>query len=115
MSAGLKNGWIRQADVGCFQSQNDIETTTNPVRHNMRTSATDIHTRTHKRLEHFSFRLLLENCSRAALTEENWRRLEIQGAFFFINWLYMSSPGDRKAHKTMKICWMSVVNICFPH
>lgn len=71
MSAGLKNGWIRQADVGCFQSQNNPETTPNTVRHNMNASAGDIHTQTHKRLEHFSFRLLLENCSRAALTEEN--------------------------------------------
>lgn len=85
MSAGLKNGWIRQADVGCFQSQNDPETTPNTVRHNMSESATDIHTQTHKRLEHFSFRLLLENCSGAALTEENWRRLEVQGAFLHIN------------------------------
>lgn len=48
MSAGLKNGWIRQADVGCFQSQNDPETTPNTVRHNMSASATDIHTQTHK-------------------------------------------------------------------
>lgn len=87
MSPGLKNGRIiqpEQADVGCFQSQYDPETTRNTVRHNLRTFAGDIHTETHKRLKQFGCRVLLGNCT-ATLTEEDWRRLEVQGAFFSMN------------------------------
>lgn len=45
----------------------------------------DIHTQSHKRLEQFGFRLLVEKRSTAAVTGENWERLQLQGAFFSIN------------------------------
>lgn len=88
MSAGLRHGKIsqaEQADLGCFQSQNEPETTQNTVYRNMSAFSGDIHTQSHKRLKQFGLRLLLENCSTAALTGEDWKRLQLQGAFFSIN------------------------------
>lgn len=88
MSAGLRNGRIsqaEQADLGCFQSQNEPETTQNTVYHNMSMGSGDIHTQSHERLKQFGFRPLLKNCSRAALTGEDWKRLQLQGAFFSMN------------------------------
>lgn len=88
MSAGLRNGRISQAEqavLGCFPSQNEPKTTQNPVYHNINVLSADIHTQSLKRLKQFGYRLLLGNCSTAALTGESWKRLQLQGAFFSIN------------------------------
>lgn len=88
MSAGLRNGRISQAEqaaLGCSQSQNRPETTQNAVYHNRSVFPADLHTQSHKRRKQVSFRLLVENCSTASQTGENWERLQLQGAFFSTN------------------------------